>query len=181
MTADTNPMIALHNAYVRGDIEAIRALMGEPDDFPNSRGPMAVGEIVLEYAIYWSPFAAIKRLLEMGANPNYGAAGGAADGLSHAGFPSLIAALSAQRRTEEDKLAIIELLLAFGADIQQRGHNDWTPLHWAAANNQPDAVALLLKHGADPQARTRIDECETPIEGAERAGLTDVVRRLRGS
>ena len=172
MGTATNPALALHDAYVRGDVEGIRRLMDNPPDFPNTRGPMGVGEIVLEYAIYWSPFPAIKQLLELGANPNYG---------EHAGFPSLIAALSAKRPGgADDKLAIVELLLAFGADIQQRGHNDWTPLHWAAATNDPAAVELLLKHGADPQARTRIDNLETPIEEAERAGFTEVAKLLRG-
>ncbi|MSO21077.1 MAG: ankyrin repeat domain-containing protein [Acidobacteria bacterium] len=181
MTMDTNQTQSLHDAYVRGDVEAIRRLMDDPPDFPNTRGPMGIGEIVLEYAIYWSPFLAIKQLLEMSANPNYGAVnsggGGAADGIDHAGFPSLIAALSTKR---DDKLAIVELLLALGADIQQRGHNDWTPLHWAAATNEPAAVELLLKHGADPHARTRIDNLETPLDEAERAGHAEVVKLLRG-
>jgi len=148
----------MHEAYVRGDLEAIKALLGDPPGFPNCRGMQGVDEIPLEYAIYWSPLAFIKKLLELGANPNYG---------EHAGFPSLIATLSMNRA---DKLAVIELLLAFGADIQQRGHNDWTPLHWAAAHGDAASVELLLAHGAAPAARTRIDDCETPLEEAERAG-----------
>lgn len=165
--ASEHPALALHEAYVRGDITEIMRLMEDPADFPNCRGPLGVGEIILEYAIYWSPFPAIKKLLELGANPNYG---------DHAGFPSLIAALSTERL---DKLAIVELLLAFGADIQQRGHNDWTPLHWSASGGDLPAVELLLRHGADPQARTRIDYLETPLDEAERAGHQQVADLLR--
>jgi uncharacterized protein len=158
---------ALHDAYVQGDLEALRTILGNPPDFPNCRGPRGVGEMILEYAVYWSPLAFIKKLLELRANPNYD---------DPAGFPSLIAALSTNR---PDKLAVIELLLAFGADIQQRGVNDWTPLHWAAAHGDLAAVTLLLAHGAHPNARSSIDDHETPLEEAERAGHAEVVKILR--
>lgn len=63
-----NEAKTIHNAYVQGDVEALKALPGSPPDFPNSRGPMGVGEIILEYAIYWSPLAFIQTLLELGVN-----------------------------------------------------------------------------------------------------------------
>ncbi len=149
---------AIHEAFKRGDLETLRALLGNPPDFPNCRGPRGVGEIILEYAIYWSPLPFIRSLLELGANPNYP---------DHAGFPSLIAALSTQRT---DKLEVIELLVSFGADIKARGVNDYTPLHYAASLDDVRAVELLLRHGADPQARTTIDDYETPLELAVRYG-----------
>jgi ankyrin repeat protein len=40
-------------------------------------------------------------------------------------------------------------------------------------------VELLLRHGADPNQITRIDDMETPLEAAERAGHRDVADRLR--
>lgn len=61
--------IAIHEAFKRGDLEALRILLGDPPDFPNCRGPRGVGEIILEYAIYWSPLAFIRTLLELGADP----------------------------------------------------------------------------------------------------------------
>src|SRR3972149_2799798 len=39
--------IALHEAYKRGDLEALKAALGNPPDFPNSRGPRGVGENIL--------------------------------------------------------------------------------------------------------------------------------------
>ena len=72
--------IELHEAYKRGDLQAVKALLGDPPDFPNCRGPYGVGEIILEYAIYHSPLDFIRRLLDLGADPNYE---------DHAGFPSL--------------------------------------------------------------------------------------------
>lgn len=164
MTADS---LAVHEAYQRGDLETLKRLLGDPPDFPNSRGPAGVGEIILEYAIYHSPLAFIRTLLEQGADPNY---------RDHAGFPALIAALSSDRA---DRYQLIELLLASGAAIQERGINDWTPLHYAAATDDVEAIELLLARGADPNARTRIDDYVTPLEEAELLGRSAAVRVLR--
>ena len=155
-----NPSLQIHDAYVRGDLEELKALLGSPEDFPNCRGPVGAGEIVLEYAIYHAPLHFVRELLELGADPNYG---------EHAGYPSLIAALSCVER--DDRPELVELLLKFGADIQQRGHNDYTPLHYAAGLQDLHAMELLLAHGADLEARTRIDEYATPLEEAEILGL----------
>jgi hypothetical protein len=73
---------------------------------------------------------------------------------------------------------VIRLLLSFGADPNQRGLNDYTPLHMAVAERQPLVVQRLLESGADPELRTRIDDCETPQEMAEAAGLTDIAAML---
>ena len=54
----------------------------------------------------------IRTLLELGANPNY---------QDHARFPSLIAALSCSDRS--DRTELVELLLGYGADTQQRAIN----------------------------------------------------------
>lgn len=156
MKPDSN---AIHDAYKCGDLPALRSLLGDPPDFPNCRGAAGQDDIVLEYAIYHSPLACIRTLLELGADPNYD---------DHAGFPSLIAALSCEGRS--DRHEIMTLLLSFGADIQQRGHNDYTPLHYAANLEDIPALALLLAHGADPNARTRIDDGLTPLEEAEMLG-----------
>ena len=75
-------------------------------------------------------------------------------------------------------LEILKLLLAFGSDPNQHGVNDYTPLHMAVAENNLGAVELLLKAGADPRPRTRIDDCESPREMAEQAGLREIAALL---
>lgn len=159
--------LAIHEAYKCGDLEALKSLLGNPADFLNCRGPRGMGEIILEYAIYHSPLPFVQELLQLGANPNYD---------NHAGFPSLIAALSTDR---SDKAQIVELLLSHGANVGQVGHNGYTPLHWAAADDDPAMIELLLKHGADPRARTTVDDYTTPLEEVENFGREKAAAALR--
>ena len=158
---------AAHTAFKRGDLGALKETLGNPPDFPNCYTPQSIGN-VLEYAIYHSPLPFIQILLELGANPNYP---------NDEGFPSLIAALSCPERS--DRKELIKLLLQFGADIQQRGFNDYTPLHYAANENDVPMIELLLSCGADPKARTNIDDHATPLEEAEILGKIEAIEVLR--
>jgi ankyrin repeat protein len=160
-------------AFRSGDLAALRAGVDDPDSVPNGSMPPAIGPC-LEYAIYHSPLPFIRTLLEIGADPN-------PEG--HAGFPPLIAALSCSRPQpgapgRPDVADIIQLLLLFGADPNQRGVNDFTPLHMAVSERNLPAIELLLEAGADPRLRTRIDDCETPREMAEKAGLREIAELL---
>jgi hypothetical protein len=159
----------IDDAFRTGDLEALRAAVDDSAAIPNGRLPITIGSCLV-YAIYHSPLAFIRTLLEIGADPNAPA---------DDGFPPLIAALccardvpGATRRTDVDD--VLRLLLSFGADPNQRGINDYTALHMAVAERQPLAVQMLLDAGANPELRTRIDECETPLEMAEAAGLAAI-------
>lgn len=159
-------------AFHAGDLDALRAAVDDPALVPNGRMPDTIGSCLV-YAIYHSPFPFIRTLLDIGADPN-----APADG-----FPPLIAALSCTRaergttpRTDVDD--IIRLLLASGADPNQRGINDYTALHMAVGERNAIAVQILLDGGADPELRTRIDDCDTPGELAEAAGLSDLAATL---
>jgi ankyrin repeat protein len=160
-------------AFRAGDLVALRAAVDDPDIVPNGPMPLAIGPC-LEYAIYHSPLSFIRNLLEIGANPNP---------TDHAGFPPLIAALSCVRPHSgtpgrPDVAEIIKLLLSFGADPNQRGLNDYTPLHMAVGEQNLPAVELLIAAGADPRLRTRIDDCETPREMAKKMGRSDMAELL---
>jgi uncharacterized protein len=167
--AEAKKFRQMDDAFRTGDLEALRAAVDNPAAIPNGRLPITIGSCLV-YAIYHSPLAFIRTLLEIGADPNAPA---------NDGFPPLIAALccardvpGAIRRTDVDE--ILRLLLSFGADPNQRGINDYTPLHTAVAERQPLAVHILLDAGADPDLRTRIDDRETPLDMATAAGLEEL-------
>jgi len=170
----------IDGAFQRGDLAALRAALGDQAGFPNEPLPVDVfgpAGTVLEYAIYHSPLSFIHALLEAGANS-------CPEAHEHAGFPPLIAALSCARTqpgspARADVGEILDLLLKFGADPNQRGLNDWTALHMAVAERSLDAVRILLDAGADPSLRTRIDDCDSPPEMAEALGLPDIARMIR--
>jgi hypothetical protein len=171
--AEARKLERIDEAFRRGDLDALRAAVDDPASIPNGPMPDTVGPCLI-YAIYHSPLAFIRTLLEIGADPNAPV---------DDGFPPIIAALSsaqeapgATRRTDVDE--IIRLLVAFGANPNERGINDYTPLHMAVAVRHASVVQLLLDAGADPELRTRIDECETPLEMARAAGLEEIAAML---
>ena len=171
--AEAAKLQRIDEAFQAGDLDALRAAVDDPSAIPNGRMPITVGSCLV-YAIYTSPLAFIRRLLEIGANPNAPV---------NDGFPPLIAALSCSRevpgaRPRRDVDDIIRLLLAFGTDPNQRGINDYTALHMAVAEGNALAVQRLLDAGADPELRTRIDDCDTPLEMARSGSRTDIVAIL---
>jgi ankyrin repeat protein len=163
----------VHDAFVAGDMADLRAALGDPDGFPNSREGLALG-VPLVYATYWSPLKFVRALLDAGADPNLN---------DNDGFPPIMAALSMLQETpganrRADVTEVVTLLLERGSDPNQRGINDYTPLHYLAGLGDVARIRLLLAHGADPSARTRIDDFETPKEIALRAGHTAAAELL---
>lgn len=171
--AEAQKFQRIDDAFRRGDLGALRAAVDDPTLVPNGRMPDAIGQCLV-YAIYHSPLAFIRTLLDAGADLNAPV---------DDGFSPLIAALSKTRdlsgsTRRSDVNDVLRLLLSFGADPNQRGINDYTPLHMAVAERNPLAVQILLDSGADPDLRTRIDGCETPLDMAQTAGLIHIAGML---
>jgi ankyrin repeat protein len=162
---------AIDDAFKAGDFAALGRALGSSPRWFDEEMPFEFGlGHPLEYAIYWSPLGLIEALIAAGSNVNYEDSGG---------FPALIAALSTDRHGRGDRLDVLRLLIRHGADLDQRGLNDWTPLHYAASLCDIEALRLLLDAGADATLRTRIDACATPREEAEAAGSTEIAELLR--
>ncbi len=160
--------LELDRAFHEGDLDAIRALLGDPAGFPNVSAGVAFGSC-LTYAIYHGPASLVSMMLELGADPNVD------DG---DGFSPLIAALTGGS-AQADVAEVVEALIAHGADVDRRGVNGYAPLHIAAERGDLAMVDLLISHGADPNVIASIDDRGTPVEVAATAGHLDVVERLR--
>jgi len=77
-------------------------------------------------------------------------------------------------------IAIAELLLAHGADVNQRGFFEATGLHWAAINGHGDMVDWLLRHGADPALKDDKFQA-TPAAWAREGAHEEIARRIEAS
>ena len=77
-----------------------------------------------------------------------------------------------------ENLAVLQALLAAGANPDAKGSNDRTPLHYAALRKDNAAVLqFLLAAGADINART--SEGETPLDVATRKENWSAVQTLQ--
>ena len=167
--AEERRLRRIDTAFRTGDLDELSAAVDDPSAIPNGRIHDTIGKCLIA-AIYSSPLSFIRALLDLGADPNLPA---------DDGFPPLIAALISAtrhvpghtRRIDVDE--VIRLLLARGSNPNQRGVNDYTPLHMAIDVRYLPAIPILLAAGADPDLRTRIDVCETPLEMATAAQLPD--------
>lgn len=168
MAGIVNLASLLHDATQAGDIAGLRRALGDPPGFPNSALPWeaACGDTLLVYALLWGPFGLVRELLSLRADP---------DAVADDGYPALHAALLHR----PERLERVALLLAHGADPDQRGLRDFTALHRAASLDDAEAIRLLLRAGADPSARAGIRE--TPLALARRLGHDRAVAALTGS
>ena len=140
----------IHDAFTRGDLDALRAAVADPAAVPHGPMPVEIGSCLV-YAIYHSPLPFVRTLLEIGADPNAPA---------DDGFPPLIAALACTRDApgspaRQDINDLIRLLLASGADHRPRG--------------APRGRTTGLKTGVQ-RARLSFRTCVFPIRWPKSSG-----------
>lgn len=71
---------------------------------------------------------------------------------------------------------VAKKLLSYGAAVDAKGHDGFTPLHSAARRGIKDIVQLLIEHGADLNARDT--NRRTPLHWAAWEGQNEVVEHL---
>lgn len=94
-------------------------------------------------------------LIEKGADTNF----------KDAGYTPLHIAIESR-----SPLHVLEKPIEHGADVNQHGVHDWTPLHMAAVRQHFRAIEILVDAGADPEIETRIDSYATAAQEARLLG-----------
>ena len=150
----------------------------------------------LEYSVMRRQTDITKMLLAMGADPNTTGTGGTTpladaalkgdlDGvralLARGARPNAMSQAGTQPIHDAalgDNAEVTRELVMQGADVNARTRDEvQTPLHIAAAMGKMKAVEALVALGADLTIKD--SKGRTPLDAAERAGLTDVVAFLK--
>jgi ankyrin repeat protein len=127
---------SLRDAAGRGDLERMNALLDAHPELIDEPGGQGV-RTALHQAVFGKSEAAVRLLLERGANPNVRCEGDNAYPLHFA--------------VEKQLFSIVRLLVEHGADTLGEGdYHELGVMGWATAWDtiDPDIVAYLLAHGA---------------------------------
>jgi ankyrin repeat protein len=159
----------IHDAAVKGDVKKIAAILAADPTQINAKDKL--GNTPLHYAAFHGQLAAVKTLIDAGADVKakngygpflpgdlgtvYGSNnhqdpvvllqvhGIIASDMQN-GYTPLDLALFASRHKE-----IVDLLLAKGADVNAQASSGASPLFWAVMRDQKDDVLTLLSKGAN--------------------------------
>lgn len=156
-----NPELTLHEACAAGVLDRVKQLTaGRARLIDTHSGD---GFTPLALACFFGNPEVAEYLVNQGANLNLAATNPMRVAPIHA------AAASRNRR-------IVEMLVAAGADVNQRQQQGWTALHAAAQNGDEALVAFLLANGADKTARSETNQ--SPHDMAMLQGHAGVVALL---
>jgi ankyrin repeat protein len=154
-------------AAIKGlpDAGALESLLLAGGD-PNGR---IQGRPALDYAVTLGYEDKVRLLLSHGADPNLH------EDPDPSNYGRFITPLITATRNDE-RLGIIKLLLAAGANPNQRDDGGMTPLMCAATMGAKGVVDLLLASGATPTLET--PEGQTALHFAMMRDSPEIVRRL---
>lgn len=107
---------------------------------PDLRATDHENKTILFHAVADGKHAAAEMLLQKGADPNLGIS---------APYRTLL-----EKAINNSDLAMVQLLLKYNADVNQRDCNGAISLHHAACKYQNEVVKILLEKGADVLAKT---------------------------
>jgi cytohesin len=168
---DDHKETPLHKAAALGRVAVVDLLLSRHADEEAQNGSGATPLLVAARA---GQTAVAKLLLDHGAN------------ISAKGFhlrtalhyaASVREATTTNQPTTSGNVALAEVLLELGAEVDARDETGWTPLHDAARSGNQALVELLLKHRADPSAKTTSGE--TPADVAQEMKHPEIAQMLK--
>jgi ankyrin repeat protein len=152
--------VALIDVLRSGDQAAFLKRVTEKPELLNARGPN--GATPFMFAVLYSDVPALRRLLELGADPKKA---------SDANITSLMWAANDLEKTR--------LLVEQGVDVNVRSDDARTALFIAAGRpGAAPVVRFLLERGANPNPTVGLGTSSSPLVEAALAGDAEVVRLL---
>lgn len=155
----------VYEAMGNGDIAFLESYAKTNLDFPKGVDGF-IGRHWLTDAIDSGSLATVRWILDQGVEVNY---------FDDEGYSPLMSAIE-DRAGETTE--ILKMLLDAGADARACGTLDVTALHHAVFRASPEAIRMLLEHGADPMAYDSDYVPETPIDNARHAKRPEIVALL---
>ncbi len=155
----------LHTAVLANEPE-IAALLLERGADPGADDEF--GDTPLHKAATYARPALVAMLLKAGADPN------ARNRMNRT--PLHVLGKMAAHEGPDRRGEVARKLLGAMAEARATDGRRNTPLHYAAGGGCPEVVDLLLKHGADPRAKSAADL--GPADHARRNGHDVLARRL---
>ena len=158
-----NPLLDIHDATVLGNTDRLHTLLAENPSLAQAYS--SDGFTALHYVAFFNGNTEIASLLLD--------AGAEVDCVAHnrQQVTPLHSAAAGQHE------AIVQFLVAHGADVNARQERSITPLMEAAQNGDTALTNYLLAHGADPTLTS--DEGQTAADFAINSGHTDLATELR--
>jgi ankyrin repeat protein len=159
---ESNPELDIFEASATGQSKRVAELLTYDKSLANA---FAVdGFMPLGLAVFFGHSETVDLLLKAGANVN-------APTREVMKVTPLASAAAAQQ------IGIARKLIANGANVNAKAHNDLTPLHEAAASGNLEFTKLLLESGADINARTT--DGKTPLDLAVERKQTEMIEFLK--
>jgi ankyrin repeat protein len=182
----------LADAAKSRDTEAVRTLLRERADV---NAPQPDGATALHWAAHWGDLGTADQLIRAKANVNAANDLGVTpltlacingDGEmvrkllaagANANAPTVTGETPLMTCSRSGNVAGVQALLEKGAAVNAKENlQDQTALMWAVAERHPEVVRVLLEHGADLRARSRITHLLIMREAEEVTGAKFVCR-----